>query len=68
MGQNGEYTSVVYDRQAQQFILDHMDQIAEINQMTKKQQSYSNPEQTETVDPETGEILRDDLGEYSLSD
>lgn len=64
----GDYKVVLYDKKAQQFILDHMDQIAEINQMTKKQQSYSNPEQTETVDPETGEILRDDLGGYSLSD
>lgn len=64
----GDYKVVLYDKKAQQFILDHMDQIAEINQMTKKQQSYSNPEQTETVDPETGEIIRDDLGGYSLSD
>lgn len=64
----GDYKVVLYDKKAQQFILDHMDQIAGINQMTKKQQSYSNPEQTETVDPETGEIIRDDLGGYSLSD
>ena len=31
MGQNGEYTSVVYDRQAQQFILDNLDAIIAIN-------------------------------------
>jgi len=31
MGQNGEYTVVVYDRQAQQFILDNLDAIAAIN-------------------------------------
>lgn len=31
MGQNGEYTAVVYDRQAQQFILDNLDAIIAIN-------------------------------------
>ncbi len=31
MGQNGEYTTVVYDRQAQQFILDNLDAIIAIN-------------------------------------
>ena len=31
MGQNGEYTSVVYDQQAQQFILDNLDAIIAIN-------------------------------------
>ena len=36
-----------------------MNQIAEINQMTKKQQSYANPEQTDAIDPETGEIIRE---------
>ena len=30
-GQNGEYTVVTYDRQAQQFILDNLDAIAAIN-------------------------------------
>ena len=30
-GQNGEYTAVVYDRQAQQFILDNLDAIIAIN-------------------------------------
>ncbi len=31
MGQNGEYTTVVYDRQAQQFILDNLDAIIALN-------------------------------------
>ena len=31
MGQNGEYTSVVYDRQAQRFILDNLDAIIALN-------------------------------------
>ena len=31
MGQNGEYTAVVYDQQAQQFILDNLDAIIAIN-------------------------------------
>lgn len=31
VGQNGEYTSVVYDRQAQQFILDNLDAIIAVN-------------------------------------
>ena len=30
-GQNGDYTAVVYDRQAQQFILDNLDAVIEIN-------------------------------------
>ena len=30
-GQNGDYTAVVYDRQAQQFILDNLDAIIAIN-------------------------------------
>lgn len=59
IGLHGDYKVVLYDKKAQQFILDHMSQIAEINQMTKKQQSYSNPEQTETIDPETGEIIHE---------
>ena len=55
--QHGDYRVVLYDKNAQQFILDHMSQIAEINQMPKKQKSDSNPEQKETIDPETGEII-----------
>ena len=31
MGQNGEYTAVVYDREAQQFVLDNLDAIIAIN-------------------------------------
>ena len=31
LGQNGEYTAVVYDRQAQQFILDNLDAIIAFN-------------------------------------
>ena len=58
-GLRGDYKVVLYDKNAQQFILDHMNQIAEINQMTKKQQSYANPEQTDAIDPETGEIIRE---------
>ena len=54
----GNYQVVLYNRNAQQFILDHLNQIAEINQ-TKKQQNYAPSEQTETIDPETGEILID---------
>ena len=58
-GLRGDYKVVLYNKNAQQFILDHMNQIAEINQMSKKQQSYSNPGQAETIDPETGEIIRE---------
>ena len=58
-GLRGDYKVVLYNKNAQQFILDHISQIAEINQMTKKQQSYSNPDQTETIDLETGEIIRE---------
>ena len=31
MGQNGEYTAVVYDREAQQFVLDNLDAIIALN-------------------------------------
>ena len=55
----GDYKVVLYDQNAQQYILDHMNQIAEINQMSKKQQSYANPEQTEAIDPETGEFIQE---------
>ncbi len=53
----GNYKVILYDQNAQQFILDHMNQIAEINQMPKKHQKFSDPEQTEATDPETGEIF-----------
>ena len=56
--QRGDYTVVLYNKNAQQFILDHLSQIAIINQMTRKSQAYSNPEQTETINRETGEIIR----------
>lgn len=55
----GDYQVVLYDKKAQQFILDHMNQIAEINQMTKKQQNDANPERAEKIDPETGEIIHE---------
>lgn len=35
-GQNGEYTAVIYDRQAQQFILDNLDAIIAINALARK--------------------------------
>ena len=44
-GLHGDYKAILYDKNAQQFILDHMAQIAEINQTAKKQQSGSRPEQ-----------------------
>lgn len=57
-GQAGPYTVVLYDSNAQQYILDHLEQIAAINQMPKKTQAYANPNQSEQIDPETGEITR----------
>ena len=56
--QRGDYTVVLYNMNAQQYILDHLSQIAMINQKTRKSQIYSNPEQTEKIDRETGEIIR----------
>ena len=58
-GPYGDYKVVLYDRNAQQFILDHMNQIAKINQMAKKHQGDLNPDLKETTDPETGEIIRE---------
>ena len=57
--QRGDYTVVLYNQNAQRYILDHLDQIAAINQMTKKEQAYANPGQTERIDPETGEVIRE---------
>ncbi len=57
-GQAGSYTVVLYDLNAQQYILDHLEQISEINQMPKKTQAYANPSQSEQIDPETGEIIQ----------
>ena len=54
-GKDGDYTVILYNKNAQQYILDHLDQIAEINMSREKR--YTNPEPTQQVDPETGEIL-----------
>ncbi len=59
IGYNGRYSVVFYDRKVQQYILDNMDQIETFNQMTKKERFNISPPQTESVDPETGEIIRD---------
>lgn len=56
-GLRGSYKVVLYNQNAQQYILDHMSQIAEINQLAKKQEN-TNPQQTESVNQETGEITR----------
>ena len=56
-GQNGDYTVVLYDMNAQKYIIDHLNQIADINQMTRKRQMYANPEISEKIDQETGEII-----------
>lgn len=56
-GLRGSYKVVLYNQNAQQYILDHMSQIAEINQPAKKQEN-TNPQQTESVNQETGEITR----------
>ena len=58
-GVYGDYKVVLYDRNAQQFILDHMNQIAKINQMMKKHPGELNPDPKETTNPETGEIIRE---------
>lgn len=57
-GLRGSYKVVLYNQNAQQYILDHMSQIAEINQPAKKQEN-TNPQQTESVNQETGEITRE---------
>ncbi len=56
--QRGDHTVVLYNMNAQRYILDHINQIAMINQMTRKSRIYSNPEQAEKIDRETGEIIR----------
>ncbi len=57
-GPNGDYTAVLYDMNAQQYILEHMMEIEEINQAPKKERISADSGKTERVDPETGEIIR----------
>ena len=57
-GYKGPYTVILYDQNAQQYILDHLDEIAEINRTKGKSQKDSAPDQAERIDPETGEIIR----------
>lgn len=58
-GYQGPYAVILYDQNAQRYILDHhLDQIAEINQMRRKNQADPAPDQAERIDLETGEIIR----------
>lgn len=60
-GQRGDYTVVLYNMNAQQYILDHLSQISRMNQTAKNGQAY--PEQAEKIDGETGEIIREEQKE-----
>ncbi len=57
-GTNGEYTVVLYNKNAQRYILEHMKEIEEINRVPKKERISPDSGKTERVDPETGEIIR----------
>ena len=57
-GYQGPYAVILYDQNAQQYILDHLDEIAEINRTKGKNQKDSAPDQAERIDPQTGEIIR----------
>ncbi len=56
---NGDYTVVLYDKNAQQFILDHMEEIEEINKLPKKELRSANPGRAERLDAEAGEMIRE---------
>ena len=56
-GQYGSYQVILYDQHMQQFILDHMEQVANIQMPTKVGPGMKPQQEYETVDPETGEIL-----------
>lgn len=56
--QRGTYTAVLYDLNAQRYILAHMEEIAQINGETKSSPSSGRPGQRENVDAETGEVIR----------
>ena len=58
-GYQGPYTVLLFDQNAQKYILDHLDRIAEINRMPKMQQADSYLEQAKKINPETGEIIRE---------
>ena len=60
-GRNGNYEVVLYNVNAQQFILDHLHQIAEAwDRIKSGQESSRKPAYGEMIDPETGEIIGDD--------
>lgn len=56
-GQYGSYQVILYDQSMQHFILDHMNQIAEIQMPSKPGSETASYQKYEAIDPETGEIL-----------
>ena len=58
-GFQGPYTVLLYNRNAQQYILDHLDRIAEINRMPAKEQAPSYLAEMDQVHPEAGQIIRE---------
>ena len=56
-GQYGSYQVILYNQHMQQFILDHMDQIAGIQLPTKPNYEATVQQNSEVIDPETGEVF-----------
>ena len=52
----GMYEVILYDSQAQRYILEHMDRIEEINRMPKAEVTAIGFPDEVQIDPETGEI------------
>ena len=48
---------ILYNQHMQQFILDHMDQIAGIQLPTKPNYEVTVQQNGEAIDPETGEVF-----------
>ena len=56
-GQYGSYQVVLFDQRMQQYILNHMNQIADLQMPSKPGPEMDSPHEYETVNPETGEVL-----------
>ena len=56
-GQYGNYQVILYDQRMQQFIVNHMNQIADIQMPSKSAPDKESRREYETIDPETGEVL-----------
>ena len=55
----GEYTAVLYNQNAQRYIVDHIERIIDIDWMRRERRDLMDEQKTETIDQETGEIIQE---------